>query len=1091
MEQKGREDSASERKASEDVYQLWSVAQQLEAHRSQNPETIAALISLYEGLLQQLQPDEDPILYASIQANLGNAYSELPAENRARRLQMAIACYQQALRFLTAETRPLQYATIQICLGAAYTELPTGDRAANLQQAIACQQEALRFLTPINAPTEYAAIQINLGNAYRNQSTKSRAANLQQAIVCYQQALRFLIPKDVPTEYAFCQNNLGLAYRDLPTGDRAANLQQAIASFQHALRFRTPETDPLGYAACQNNLGLAYRDLPTGDRAANLQQAIASFQHALRFRTPETDPLGYARTQASLGLIHSDLLTGDRATNLQRAMACYQQALRFLTAQDAPFEYAILQTNLGSAYCHLPTGDREVNLTKAIACYQQALRFITSTSDPFEYARIHNGLGNAYRNLPEDRATNLARAITCYQQALRFWTAEDAPFEYAGVQTNLGNVYTELLSADLQGNLARAIACYQQALRFWTPETAPLSYALTQANLGTAYRRLTTGDANANLARAITCFQQALRFYTIEVDPFECRRTNRNLANLYFARGDWEAALSAYRVAMDAGELLYIAGLSADSKAAEIAENSALYRHAAFTAVRCGATVESLLNLDRGKTRLLSEALRLRVSRPARVPDEVWFSFESAGTAVRAAQSRMTALSGTQQDFFQDSMEQEQAIQRAAGLLNEAITQVRIYAPDFLHPIDVPAVQAQLAEEKAALVTFCITDRGSIGLVVDHQSVQAIDVLDFTQADLRRLFVQVHADTGTLDGWLVDYIHYQKAPEGEKEALLAIWQTTIVNVLAEVGQRLLAPVLRTLPPGIERIIFVPSAELFLLPLQAASLSGNDADLVCNRYLVSYAPSIEVLTETRAKASRVASPQLYALVDPTEDLAFTHREGAALARLFEMPCVHEGSMGTQRHMLDGVKGRTYVHLSCHGSYNWDDPPASGLELADGRLTLAELQQGRIDLSAARLVTLSACETGISDVTEGRAEEFVGIPAGFLLAGVPCVVSSLWAVPDFSTALLMERFYQNHLLAGMSIVAALHEAQVWLREMNMGEVATSAERWYRQAGQKGEKALFGLLRYYRSQAERHPSIRPFAHPYFWAAFTVNGM
>lgn len=51
--------------------------------------------------------------------------------------------------------------------------------------------------------------------------------------------------------------------------------------------------------------------------------------------------------------------------------------------------------------------------------------------------------------------------------------------------------------------------------------------------------------------------------------------------------------------------------------------------------------------------------------------------------------------------------------------------------------------------------------------------------------------------------------------------------------------------------------------------------------------------------------------------------------------------------------------------------------------------------------------------MSDVIGGSAEEYIGVPVGFMLAGVPCVISSLWAVPDLSTALLMERFYATHL------------------------------------------------------------------------------
>ena len=173
-------------------------------------------------------------------------------------------------------------------------------------------------------------------------------------------------------------------------------------------------------------------------------------------------------------------------------------------------------------------------------------------------------------------------------------------------------------------------------------------------------------------------------------------------------------------------------------------------------------------------------------------------------------------------------------------------------------------------------------------------------------------------------------------------------------------------------------------------------------------------------------------------------------------------------------------------------SWNDPPASGLDLADDRLTLADLQQGEVDLSAARLVTLSACETGITDVLRGSAEEYVGIPAGFLLAGVPCVVSSLWAVPDLSTALLMERFYRNHLIDKMEFAAALREAQVWVRELNIGEVAEYAAQCYQQSTQKEEekKELLRYMRHYRYLAERNPALCPFAHPYYWAAFTVNG-
>ena len=183
-------------------------------------------------------------------------------------------------------------------------------------------------------------------------------------------------------------------------------------------------------------------------------------------------------------------------------------------------------------------------------------------------------------------------------------------------------------------------------------------------------------------------------------------------------------------------------------------------------------------------------------------------------------------------------------------------------------------------------------------------------------------------------------------------------------------------------------------------------------------------------------------------------------------------------------------RAYIHFACHGVYEADAPQESGLELADGRLRLVDLLEGRCDLSAARLVTLSACEAGVTDVSRGNAEEYVGLPAGFLVAGVPCVVSSLWAVDDLAGTMLMERFYRNHLKGGMDIVDALHEAQGWLRSLPATSLVEHAERAYGNAGPAGRAELLRALRYYRALAEQDPNARPLAHPHFWAVFTVNG-
>ncbi|MCP4398626.1 MAG: CHAT domain-containing protein [bacterium] len=71
----------------------------------------------------------------------------------------------------------------------------------------------------------------------------------------------------------------------------------------------------------------------------------------------------------------------------------------------------------------------------------------------------------------------------------------------------------------------------------------------------------------------------------------------------------------------------------------------------------------------------------------------------------------------------------------------------------------------------------------------------------------------------------------------------------------------------------------------------------------------------------------------------------------------------------------------------------------------------------------------CETGMTEF-QHTPDEYIGLPTGFLQAGAPCVISTLWAVSDFTTTMLMERFYQNHLQKEMKIPEALRQAQLWL-------------------------------------------------------------
>ena len=114
----------------------------------------------------------------------------------------------------------------------------------------------------------------------------------------------------------------------------------------------------------------------------------------------------------------------------------------------------------------------------------------------------------------------------------------------------------------------------------------------------------------------------------------------------------------------------------------------------------------------------------------------------------------------------------------------------------------------------------------------------------------------------------------------------------------------------------------------------------------------------------------------------------------------------------------------LHLACHAQFRSDNPLFSSLRLGDGWFTARDAYGLKMNCG---LVTLSACETGMNTVAPG--DELMGLARGFLSAGSPTVVLSLWTIDDQATAELMVTFYEE-LARTKSPATALRSAQVKL-------------------------------------------------------------
>jgi CHAT domain-containing protein len=127
----------------------------------------------------------------------------------------------------------------------------------------------------------------------------------------------------------------------------------------------------------------------------------------------------------------------------------------------------------------------------------------------------------------------------------------------------------------------------------------------------------------------------------------------------------------------------------------------------------------------------------------------------------------------------------------------------------------------------------------------------------------------------------------------------------------------------------------------------------------------------------------------------------------------------------------------IHFATHSLINNQHPALSGIVLSlvdgqgepqDGFLRLHDIYNLKLQ---AELVVLSACQTALGK--EVRGEGMIGLTRGFMYAGAPRIVASLWKVSDRATVELMKRFYQKMFRENLRPAAALRAAQLsMLRE-----------------------------------------------------------
>jgi CHAT domain-containing protein/thioredoxin-like negative regulator of GroEL len=320
-------------------------------------------------------------------------------------------------------------------------------------------------------------------------------------------------------------------------------------------------------------------------------------------------------------------------------------------------------------------------------------------------------------------------------------------------------------------------------------------------------------------------------------------------------------------------------------------------------------------------------------------------------------------------------------------------------------PASAADIRSMIAADDRPTVLASLTPLGPDRLaVIALRPDSPAPVIASQPTDLARLTRFVNENLGTagrvreLADDLGDLFHHEMQP--------------LTSALAQISD-----------PG-EILVICPFGALNYLPL--AALQIHDTALV-ERNPLAILPNASLARALRIALGTPAPVPARVFGDPTGDLAGAREEATVVSALFGTRPIL-GSEASRAAVTQALTLAGTVHIAAHAHFDAEDPLSSGIRLADGRLSAREILT--MSAPALSLVTLSACETGVSQTNP--AQELLGLTRALLFVGADSLVVSLWKVPDAATVEVMSAFY-GRLQQGARKTEALQAAELEAREL----------------------------------------------------------
>jgi CHAT domain-containing protein/Tfp pilus assembly protein PilF len=647
---------------------------------------------------------------------------------------------------------------------------------------------------------------------------------------------------------------------------------------------------------------------------------------------------------------------------------------------------------------------------------------------------------------------------------------------------DLSKMLTNVGSLLLEGNrLDQAERSFQRANAI-EQSLAPnsLEAANVLAGFGDlAMKRNDLAAAEDSNARALAIRERLAPGSSSEVETLaSLARVHRQAKRPGIAETYLERAID--RLEKQVGKL----GGSPDAKAGFRARFVNLYQELTELLLARGADEAAFSVLERSRARSLLAMLAERDLVFSRdIPIELERARRRLATEYDEIQEQLLPLSPTREhDKTDELLGRLREVRSQYELVGNRIREAspRLAALQYPEPLDFRGVQ-QALDPGTILLAYSVGQQETLLFVVEHEGPLRVLTLHLGEGDLRSQISDFIQKIKEAKGGPIGLDSYRKrdllAAGG---ALFSSLLGPVYEILEKSERFVIAPdgPLHHLPWG------ALVSERPGMAMLGSEAEGSAAKSERTEYLVEWKPfnvvtsgtlfaqlkmqrqdsSATVTPTTKADLLPFAFRGIIAFGDPAYPRALGHArnqqvrdpstrmligrgytfvplpgtrtEVESIAALFPgKAAAYLGVEATEEQAKALPRSAEYVHFAAHAVLDERLPLNSAIALTipepfvegrdNGLLQAWEIyEQVRVK---ARLVVLSACESGLG--RETRGEGLIGLVRAFQYAGASAVAASLWRVPDQTTAELMVEFYRN-LRAGRAINESLRAAQIKL-------------------------------------------------------------